>query len=317
MKANRTPNQRFQHLPGYDFEPHYFETNGLRIHYLDEGGSTLLRSGDPKTGRTYPNADTPTFLCLHGEPSWSYLYRKMVPILAQRGRVLVPDLAGFGKSDKPTEIADYSVAFHLEVLKDFLAHTRAKNLVLICQDWGGLLGLPLAMELESIFSGLVIMNTGLPDPAAISLLNPANWLAGIGFMAWRTFAIVHPDMPIGGIISAGSWPPMQLSTEIVAAYEAPFPDKSYKAGADAFPRLVPLWASHPSLPFMRRAREKIERSQLRKLVMFSDRDPVTWSQREYFAKLPVVLADIKIHDAGHFLQEDKGEELAENILKFF
>jgi haloalkane dehalogenase len=316
MNAIRTPDTRFENLPGYNFEPHYFETNGLRIHYVDEGGSTSPGSR-AQSRNTNPGADRPTFLCLHGEPSWSYLYRKMVPILAQRGRVLAPDLAGFGKSDKPAEIGDYSVALHLGVLKDFLSATRAKNIVLVCQDWGGLLGLPLAMELESIFSGLVIMNTGLPDPAAISLLNPANWLAGIGFLAWRTFAIVHPDMPVGNIVSAGSWPPLQLPSEIVAAYDAPFPDKSYKAGADAFPRLVPLRENHPSLPYMRRAREKIQRSQLRKLVMFSNRDPVTWSQREYFAKLPVVLADIEIRNAGHFLQEDKGEELAENILKFF
>lgn len=301
MVAIRTPDSRFENLPGYDFEPHYFETNGLRIHFLDAGKETA----------------EVTFLCLHGEPSWSYVYRKMVPILAQRGRVLVPDLAGFGKSDKPIEIGDYSVVLHLDILKDFLTHTRAKNLILVCQDWGGLLGLPLAMELESLFSGLVIMNTGLPDPTTISLMNPAVWLSGIGFMAWRTFSIYHPDLPVGKVVSAGCWPPLQLADEIVAAYDAPYPDKSYKAGADAFPRLVPLSASHPSLPFMQRARQKIQRSQLRKLVMFSDRDPVTWSQREFFAALPVVMADIRIHNAGHFLQEDKGEELAENILRFF
>lgn len=301
MEFIRTPDRCFENLPGYNFEPHYFETDGLRIHYIDEGKDTAEA----------------TFLCLHGQPSWSYLYRKMVPKLSPRGRVLVPDLAGFGKSDKPADMADYSVAFHLKILKAFLTHTKAKNIVLVCQDWGGLLGLPLAMEFESIFNGLVIMNTGLPDPRQVSLLNPANWLSGLGFMAWRTFAIYHPDMPVGNIVSAGCWPPMRLNAEIVAAYDAPFPDKSYKAGADAFPRLVPLTTKHPSLPFMQEARKKLERSQLRKLVMFSNRDPVTWSQRGYFAKMPVVLADIKISDAGHFLQEDKGEELAENILRYF
>jgi haloalkane dehalogenase len=303
MKALRTPENRFVQLPGYPFAPHYFEADGLRIHYLDEGNAK--------------NASDVTFLCLHGEPSWSYLYRKMVPLLAERGRVLVPDLAGFGKSDKPARIEDYSFNFHWEILKKFLAHTNARNLVLICQDWGGLLGLPLAMELEHLFAGLVIMNTGLPDPTAVSWLNPGNWLATAGFLAWRTFAVYHPDLPVGRVISAGCWPPLALPADVVAAYDAPFPDKAYKAGADAFPRLVPVSASHRTLPFMQRAREKIERSSVRKLVMFSNRDPITWAQRPYFAQLQNVVADIPVHDAGHFLQEDKGEELAANILRFF
>jgi len=195
VKILRTPEERFHNLPGYDFAPNYFETDGVRMHYLDEGLSPTR--GNPPV----------TFLCLHGEPSWSFLYRKMVPILAERGRVLAPDLIGFGKSDKPAAKGDYSFAFHLDTLKKFLAHTSSENIVLVCQDWGGLLGLPLAMEMESRFAGLVIMNTGLPDPAAISFLSPANWLPGLGFMAWRTFSIYHPDLPVGGIVAAGCWPP--------------------------------------------------------------------------------------------------------------
>lgn len=301
MEALRTPETRFTNLPGYDFAPHYFEAEGLRVHYLDEGNAA---------------ADV-TFLCLHGEPTWSFLYRKMIPGLSTRGRVLAPDLAGFGKSDKPTRIEDYSFAFHFAILLKFLEHTKAKNLVLICQDWGGLLGLPLAMEREDLFTGLVIMNTGIPDPTKIQWLEPKNILGGIGFLAWRTFATMHPDIPVGGIVSGGSWPPLQLAPEIVAAYDAPFPDKTYKAGADAFPRLVPLTADHPSLPFMQKAREKIERSNLKKMIMFSNRDPITWSQRDYFTGLPNVVADVRVENAGHFLQEDKGEELAANILQHF
>ena len=301
MEILRTPESRFENLPGYDFKPNYLDLNGLRIHYLDEG---------------YPSAAR-TYLCLHGEPTWSYLYRKMIPALSENGRVLVPDLPGFGKSDKPGRMDDYSFEMHFEILKKFLKETEAQNIILICQDWGGLLGLPLAMEFESLFKGLVIMNTGLPDVTSISWLDPRNILGAAGFMAWRTFAVLHPDLPVGSVVSAGCWPPMQLPSSVVAAYEAPFPDKSYKAGVDAFPRLVPLTSSHASLPYMQKARKKLEKSKLPKLIMFSDRDPVSWSQREYFSMLQNVLADIAIQNAGHFLQEDKGKELAQHILHYF
>lgn len=300
MQARRTPDSRFENLPGYPYNPKYFETQGLRVHYVDEG-----------------SGDRVTYLCLHGEPTWSYLYRKMIPALAQRDRVLAPDLVGFGKSDKPTRVEDYSFRLHFEILVEFLKHARATNVVLVCQDWGGLLGLPLAMELESIFSGLVIMNTGIPDPTSVNWLEPKNILGGIGFMAWRTFAVTHPDLPIGQIVSAGSWPPLALDADVRRGYDAPFPDKSFKAGADAFPRLVPISADHPTLPYMQKARRRIEESELPKLILFSNRDPITWSQKDYFARLKNVVADIQIQNAGHFLQEDKGEEIAEKIIQFF
>ncbi|MFZ5627985.1 MAG: haloalkane dehalogenase [Spirochaetota bacterium] len=300
MQAMRTPDSRFESLPGYPYNPKYFETQGLRVHYVDEGSS-----------------DRVTYLCLHGEPTWSYLYRKMIPPLAQRGRVLAPDLVGFGKSDKPARVEDYSFRLHFDILVEFLKQTRATNVVLICQDWGGLLGLPLAMELESIFKGLVIMNTGIPDPTSVNWLEPKNILGGIGFMAWRTFAVTHPDLPIGQIVSAGSWPPLALNADVRRGYDAPFPDKSFKAGADAFPRLVPISADHPTLPYMQRARQRIEKSELPKLVLFSNRDPITWSQKDYFSRLKNVVADIQIQNAGHFLQEDKGEEIAEQIIRYF
>lgn len=301
MEFIRTPAERFARLPGYDFSENHFETHGLRIHYLDEGRRDA----------------SVTYLCLHGEPSWSFLYRKMVPVLAKAGRVLVPDLAGFGKSDKPTKIADYSFRLHFDILADFLKHTGAKNLVLVCQDWGGLLGLPLAMEFESLFTGLVIMNTGLPDPTTVQWHEPKSWFASAAFLAWRTLATMHPDLPVGRVISAGCWPPLKLDAEIVAAYDAPFPDKSYKAGVEAFPPLVPITAENATLPYMKTAREKLQRSGLRKLVMFSNRDPITWAQRSYFTGLKNVVQNISISDAGHFLQEDKGEELAENVLRLF
>lgn len=311
METIRTPDSRFANLPGYPFAPKYFESEGLRIHYVDEG-----RAGSSASQKS-ASPDDVTFLCLHGEPTWSYLYRKMIPLLAKRGRVLAPDLAGFGKSDKPTNIEDYTFRLHFDILVDFLKHTKAKNIVLVCQDWGGLLGLPLAMELESIFTGIVIMNTGIPDPTSINWLQPKNIVGGIGFMAWRTFAVNHPDLPVGQVVSAGCWPPLALDADIRAAYDAPFPEKSYKAGADAFPRLVPINANHATLPYMQKARAKIQQSETRKLILFSNRDPITWSQREYFTNLKNVVADVQIQNAGHFLQEDKGEELAENILRYF
>lgn len=301
MQALRTPEDRFTALPGYHFAPRYFESQGLRIHYIDEGRQD--------TGTT--------FLCLHGEPTWSFLYRKMIPTLAKAGRVLAPDLAGFGKSDKPAAIADYSFLLHFDVLAAFLKHTRASKLVLVCQDWGGLLGLPLAMEFDNLFSGLVIMNTGLPDPTQINWFDVKNWLGAAGFMAWRTLAISQSDMPVGQIVSGGCWPPLRLPAEVVAAYDAPFPDKNYKAGADAFPRLVPVTANHPSLPHMQRARARLEVSEIRKLVLFSNRDPITWAQRSYFSGMKNVLADITVASAGHFLQEDKGEEIARHIVAHF
>jgi haloalkane dehalogenase len=284
----RTPDKRFVGLEGFPFAPHYVEVNGLRMHYLDEG------VGDP-------------ILCLHGEPSWCYLYRKMIPILAGQYRVVVPDLIGFGRSDKHAERSLYSYSMHHDTLSDFVRAVDLKRTTLVCQDWGGLLGLPVAAEMPDRFERLVIMNTGLPVGDALS---PA-------FHAWRQFAASCTDMDIGSVIQRGCV--TKLSPEIVAAYNAPFPDASYKAGAHQFPLLVPITPDDPGAVIMQRARELLSQWTRPALVLFSDKDPITAGGERFFRKLiPGARAEpeIVVRDAGHFLQEDQGEQVARYIRDF-
>lgn len=302
IPAARTPDDRFRDLPGYPFEPHYIDVGrGLRMHYVDEG------EGDP-------------ILCLHGEPSWSYLYRKMIPILAKEGRVIAPDLIGFGKSDKPTERDAYSVAMHLAILKTFVDKLDLKRVTLVCQDWGGLLGLPLATDLDDRFSRLVIMNTGLPtgrqgsDAEGGEQIKPESLLA---FLAWRSYAASTKDMDIARVLQSGT--ASELGPEVLAAYAAPFPDASYKAGAHVFPLLVPIRPDDPASKTMRDARTKLKEWKKPALVLFSDKDPITAGGDKIFrAMIPSAKEEpeIVIHGAGHFLQEDKGEEIADHIVRF-
>src|SRR5215472_292488 len=203
MAILRTPEERFAHLSGFPFAPHYVELDGARMHYVDEGQGEVI-------------------LCLHGEPSWSYLYRKMIPPLAARNRVVAPDLFGFGRSDKFAELEAYSFQMHHDSLVRFLDALALDRITLVCQDWGGLLGLPIAAEQPERFARLVIMNTGLPigeEPI------------GPGFLRWQAFALRTRDLPIGRIITSSVANPGTLTPEIIAAYEAPFPDSTYKAGA--------------------------------------------------------------------------------------
>ncbi len=296
MKTLRTPDERFKNLPGFPFEPHYTEVRGLRIHYLDEG------RGDP-------------ILCLHGEPSWCYLYRKMVPILVREHRVVAPDLVGFGRSDKPVDRADYTYAMHHDVMADFIQTLDLKRITLVCQDWGGLIGLPLAVEMQDRFARLVIMNTGLPtgDPPQTE----AAKKSAAAFAAWRSFAEHAPDLPVGFIIRGAT--KSQPSQEILAAYEAPFPDATYKAGAAKFPLLVPVAPEDEAAPAMRRTREALKNWTKPALVMFSDSDPITAGGDEFFRRtIPSAKQEpeVTIRDAAHFLQEDKGEEIAEQVRQF-
>ena len=296
MKILRTPDERFVNLPGFAFEPHYVEVRGLRMHYLDEG------QGDP-------------ILCLHGEPSWCYLYRKMVPILAREQRVVAPDLVGFGRSDKLAEKSDYTYAMHHDMLVAFIEALDLRRITLVCQDWGGLLGLPIAAAMADRFARLVIMNTGLPtgDPPQTE----AAKKGAAAFAAWRSFAERTPDLPVGFIIKGAT--KSQPSAEILAAYEAPYPDASYKAGAAKFPLLVPVTPQDEAAPVMKRAREALRQWTKPALVMFSDSDPITAGGDEFFRRLIPSAKnepEITIRDAAHFLQEDKGEEIAENIRQF-
>jgi len=290
MKKLRTPDERFANLADFPYEPHYVEVdNGLRMAYVETG------QGDP-------------ILCVHGEPSWSYLYRKMMPPLAEHGRVVAPDLIGFGRSDKPLGKETYTYALHHDALASLIKQLDLKRITLVCQDWGGLLGLPIATEMPERFARLVIMNTGLP----VSGKPPSP-----GFSAWRAFAERSTDMDMGRILQGATT--SELPSEVLAAYDAPFPDVSYKDGALQFPLLVPVSEDAEALPHMRKAAEAFKSWDKPVLVMFSDKDPVTGGGDKFFRKLIPTAADepeITIHDGGHFLQEDKPEEIAGHIIEF-
>ena len=248
------------------------------------------------------------FLCLHGEPSWSFLYRKMIPILAPLGRVIAPDLIGFGRSDKPVERTAYTYTMHRDALTSFIEQLDLRRITLVCQDWGGLLGIPLAMDMSDRFSRLVLMNTGLP----ISGKEP-----GEAFMKWRAYATRSDDLDVSRVIQGGT--SSELSADVLAAYDAPYPDKTYKVGAIVFPLLVPIDEQAEALPYMRRAADALQSWHKPALIMFSDNDPVTRGGDAGFRRRIPTAADepeITIRDAGHFLQEDKGEELAAHIVDF-
>ena len=286
MDVLRTPDDRFTDLPGFPWPVSYAQTSdGLRMAYLDEGGG-------------------PTVLLLHGEPSWSYLYRTMVPELLSAGyRVVAPDLIGFGRSDKPADVADYTYARHVEWLRSVLFdRLDLQQVTLCCQDWGGLLGLRLLAEHPDRFRAVLAANTGLPDGRR--RLPDAWW-------RFRDFVVRSEELPVGFIVASGCAD--GLAPEVQAAYDAPFPDESYKAGARAFPDLIPQDEDNPATPDNQRAWEVLSTLDTPLLCAFSDGDPVTaGGERMLMGKIPGATGQphVTIEGGGHFLQEDRGPELA-------
>ncbi len=292
MAALRTPDSRFENLPDYAFEPHYVDIDGLRMHYVDEGP-----------------ADGPVVLLLHGEPSWSYLYRFMVPPLADAGlRAIAPDLVGFGKSDKPARMSDYSYTGHVAWMSAFVDALSLQDITLFCQDWGSLIGLRVAAENPDRFARIALGNGGLPT---------GDETMPRAFLIWRAFARYSPWFPIGRIIDKGTV--TDLDPAVIAAYDAPFPSGKYKAGARAFPRLVPVSPDNPATEANRDAWKIFEQWEKPFLTCFSNRDPITrggevpWQERVPGARHQ---PHVRIRNAGHFLQEEKGPELAEMLIDF-
>ncbi|MEM9056188.1 MAG: haloalkane dehalogenase [Pseudomonadota bacterium] len=288
----RTPDERFANLPDYPFEPHYVDVDGLRMHYVDAG---------PTTG--------PVVLLLHGEPSWSYLYRHMIPPLETAGcRVIAPDLIGFGRSDKPLRKSDYSYAGHVAWMTAFIEQLALTDITLFCQDWGSLIGLRVAAEHEQRFARIALGNGGLPT---------GDTPLPKAFSAWRAFARYSPWFPIGEILQKGTV--TDLSSAVVAAYDAPFPSAKYKAGARAFPLLVPTEPDNPASNANRAAWQTFARWEKPFLTTFSNADPITrggevpWQRTVPGAK---GCEHVTLRGAGHFLQEDKGEELAAVLVRF-
>jgi haloalkane dehalogenase len=287
VEVYRTPDERFTDLPGYDFEPHYVEVDGIRLHYLDEG------EGDP-------------VVCFHGEPTWSYLYRKMIPPLVAAGhRVIAPDYAGFGRSDKPIDRSWYTYDRHVELTSALLEQVDVQGATAVVQDWGGPIGLRWATENPGRAGRLVIMNTGL----FFGRVNEA-------FMAWRNFAERNPDLPVGFVINGAT--ATEVPPEAIAAYEAPWPDAKSKAGPAQFPLLVPIEEGDPGVNEMSTVRDRLEEWESPVLVCFSDSDPIFTPKagQRFVDLIPGAQDLVVIEGAAHFLQEDKGEQIAAEINRF-
>ena len=292
MELLRTPDERFENLPDFAYEPHYVEVDGIRIHYVDEG---------PK--------DAEVILLMHGEPSWSFLYRHMIPILLNAGfRTVAPDLVGFGRSDKPTKQTDHTYAKHVEWMNQWLKLVDLKRITLFCQNWGSLIGLRMAIENQDRFSRIVLSNGGLPT---------GEQKLPEAFMTWREFSRTTDKFSIKRIIQGATT--TKLSKDITRGYEAPFPDDTYKAGPRIMPSLVPINKDDPEHEANKKAFEQFLRWKEPFLTAFSDSDPVTrggdkvWQD---FCPGAKGQNHTIIKNAGHFLQEDKGPELAEVIIEF-
>lgn len=293
MDVLRTPDARFADLPGYPFAPRYTDIptgNGagtLRVHHVDEG----------------PAGAGETILLMHGEPSWSFLYRHMIPVLTDAGhRCLAPDLVGFGRSDKPAARTDYTYQRHVDWMTAWIAANHLDGLTLVCQDWGGLIGLRLVAAMPEHFRRVIAANTFLPT---------GDRSPGDAFLAWQTFSQDVPQFPTGRIINGGCV--TDLADDVMAGYDAPFPDESFKEGARQFPLLVPTTPDDPAAAANRTAWDALRRFDRPFLCAFSDSDPImAGADAPFRAEVPGAAGQphTTIVGGGHFLQEDRGPELA-------
>jgi haloalkane dehalogenase len=302
----RTPDERFAHLKDYPFQPHYMQIGEYRIHYLDEG-----------------NADANPILLIHGEPTWSYLFRKMIPILTAAGhRVIAPDLVGFGKSDKPVDEADYSYQLQVDVMTELVQRLELEDATFFGQDWGGLVGLRVVADQPDRFARVVVSNTGMPDATGVqgmigySLFKFAVWQQGeltldelreeLTFPRWVAYSYYVDELPVGDIMQF-----MGGNASTAQAYEAPFPDRRYKAGAQIMPYLVPSQLSENAAAW-----SVFEAWDKPFLVAFTDADPITRGGEQAFLTRVPTAKNVTISGAGHFVQEDAGPELAQMINAF-
>ena len=293
MDLLRTPDERFENLLDFPYEPHYIEIDRtIRIHYVDEG---------PK--------DAEVVLLMHGEPSWSFLYRHMIPILVNAGfRTIAPDLVGFGRSDKPTKQEDHTYAKHVKWMSTLVEQLDLQKITLFCQDWGSLIGLRVAIENQDRFSRIVLSNGGLPT---------GEQNMSEAFLGWRKFSREATAFDVGQLIQGGTT--TELSREVREGYDAPFPDDTYKAGARILPSLVPISTDDPEHEANKKAFEQLGKWEKPFLTAFSDSDPVT---RGGDKPMQLYIPGAKgqkhttIKDAAHFVQEDKGPELANLIIEF-
>ncbi len=297
MEPLRTPEEHFEDLPGYPWEANYVEVeDGVEMAYVD------VPSEDPDSEEV--------FLCLHGEPTWSYLYRKMIPVLQQRGRVVAPDFIGFGRSDKLPNREDYTYDRHLASLQALIEELDLTQVTLVCQDWGGVLGLRTALvDQPDRFARIVAMNTFTADGS--HGMNE-EWHRFHDFVEAQA-----PDLPIGFLVDAGC--ATELPEDVWAAYEAPFPTPEYKAGAVEFPLIVPLTPDDPGAASQREATEALATWEEPFFTVFGRKDPITRDAFHVLRKMVPTASEEPetwIDDAGHFIQEDAGEEVAEHILAF-
>ena len=292
MDLLRTPDERFENLIDFPYEPHYLEIDNIRVHYIDEG---------PK--------DAEVVLLMHGEPSWSFLYRHMIPILVNAGfRTVAPDLVGFGRSDKPSKQEDHTYAKHVKWMTTLVKQLNLQRITLFCQNWGSLIGLRIAMENQDRFSRIVLSNGGLPT---------GEQGMTDAFLDWRKFSRESPRFDIGFLIQGAT--PTKLSDDIVKGYDAPFPDDTYKAGARILPSLVPISVDDPEHEANKKAFEQLGKWEKPFLTAFSDGDPVTRGgdgPMQQYVPGAQGQKHTTIKDAGHFVQEDKGPECANIIIEF-